>query len=261
MRTRERSIVAFLGLLSFLCACAGVQRTARLDLSEPKIELGRTAKNLDQFVTELELSIVALNESGDQLMTIDENRLRDPFPIDAFKHALIACLNTTDTSGDGPPELVTVANRFDVTCPVPAIVALDRKLDRGSAFEKTALNALQNLDTVRVNRSIAQKLLRELPDQLAHTTAFIGARKSELRKTRQNIRRRKADYRPVDFRASLAALDSYEEALETLESRVFEIDAERSEWTELLGNKIDILYKSLTTLGQRVERKRSEADR
>lgn len=233
-----------------ITSCANGPREEPLDLSEPNRELERTTANLQNYVDQLDSAIGEVTSSFSFIAEIESQALEPPFPLDAFKHSLVSCLNVFDVTAP-EPQLAEIARRYGVVCAVPALEVLDRSLENGSADQELATLALQNVDRVRQNRAIAQKLLRDLPDQLARTNAFVGARKSELRRTREQIKRKKADYNQADYNSTMDDLAAYEVEITKLEDRVFEIEAKRSGWNTQLGDKVDALYKSLTILGER----------
>ncbi len=241
-------------LLAQVAVCAGCWQASQ----------GRPAPDLTAQYEEVELTIDRLVRLG---ATVDDEladlrgrtgRFFDapkqtwlaPFPLDAFKHAAMSCLNAPYNEAAPEPTVQEVADRLGITCAVPAAVDLERQLADVPSVRSSALARLIELDEVRSVRAKLQSRLRQLPSILRRTRAYVGTRRAESRQMVKEIQSKQGEYGRKSYDEAMKRIEEYDARLSVLEAQIGSLEDATGRWSRQLAEIVDALYKGLSRLGR-----------
>lgn len=226
------------------------QGPAPPDLTEQVREIDATALRLVRIGETVDDELADLAARTETFFGTSASVWRKPFPLDAFKHTAMSCLNAPYNEAEPEPIVREAAERLGISCAVPAALDLENQLVRAPSQKAPALEKLREIDQVRNVRAQLQTRLRQLPSILRRTRAFVSSRRAEARQMVKNIQSRQSEYGRKSYAEAMAQIERYEEQLAALEREIDELESASGRWSKDLGSIVDRLYKDLSRLGR-----------
>ncbi len=249
--TRRFNIV-MLVFVPLLAACVTTSKgPPPPDFSEQRSRIGQSVDDLERARMTIEEDIVTLRDASGAFFQSDVQLYVKPFPLDLFRHAAMACLNTPLVPRiDVLPRYEEAAEEAGITCPVPPVgPLLDELAETVPKRQPEALRRLQLIDEWRRTRARMQDRLRQLPRILEQTREWIASQRAAARQRELDIERRRAEYSPDRMEAAQAAIATHRDELTALETRVSELEGAIPAWSQAVGAEIDYVYSRLSLLG------------
>lgn len=210
----------------------------------------KTESDLARIRSAIESDIASLRARSGSFFDSDPGLYRQPFPLDLFRHAAMACINTPLEVEDAQPMWVEAADRAELSCAVaptgPLLDALDEEVP---GRRPEALQRLRLLDDWRRSRSRMQDRLRQLPRILEQARDWTARQRASTRQTELEIQRRRSEYSTDRYEASLAAVEEQRERLASLETKLEELEEAIPAWSRAVAAEIDYVYNRLSLLG------------
>lgn len=234
-----------------LVLSTGCWQTARKSpptLTEQALEVEETVERLARIEAAMDEELAGLRDLVGRFFSLPNDTWRAPFPVDLFKHTAMSCLNAPYDESPPDPSVQEVAEQFRITCAVAPLVVLREALGHEGVPRGEVLDNLRLVDELRSGRASLQSRMRQLPGILRRTHAFIEVRRSEARRTRQDLEARKAEYSRDALRASRAELDQYEVMLDSLLMQLVVLEEKGSTWSRELVVLVEQLYKGISYL-------------
>lgn len=246
-----RSIAAALVWAAVLTGCWGVREGPKPpDLTEQHAEVDQTIERLARVERTMAAELDELR--GVQQRFFDEQRgvWAPPFPLDAFKHTAMSCLNLPMNADEPAPQISEVARRLGINCAVPAAIVLDDQLDEARGQRSFGVTKIRQIDEVRTARATIQTRLRQLPAIVRRTRNYLAARRAEIRQLATEIERNRTEYVRKDYDETLRRIDEYRARLDALDAAIREVEQSIPRWSREVGDVVDALYKDLSRLGR-----------
>lgn len=242
-----RTLLA-LAALVVLTGCWQPRQREALDLGEQTREVDATIASLQRLDAGVDTELAELSRVVDAIFAAPADTWAAPFPLDAYKHTAMSCLNAPFDESAPEPQVREAADRLGLRCAVAAALALEQELqavdDRAGA-----LTRLRQVDDVRRRRYELQTRLRQLPALLRRTRAFLASRRAEARQMTAELRAREGEYARKSFSDSLRAIEDYEARLNALEEELTVLDTVTGAWSTTLAEVVERLYIDLSRLG------------
>ena len=220
------------------------------DLAEQVAEVDGTISRLSRLVDTVDDELDRLRSQADTFFATPQATWRAPFPLDAFKHVAMSCLNAPYSDVPAEPEVERVARKIGTTCAVPAAVDLEGRLSPGTDERRDALAKLLEIDALRSARAQLQSRLRQLPGILRRARSYVEARRSEALALAKNVKTRRTEYARRDYAAALEIIEDYEKKLAELERQLERLESSSQSWNKELGVVVERIYKDLSRLGR-----------
>ena len=237
---------------ALLCsACWGAQQQlAPPELGEQRAEVAQTIERLERISATVDDEIIDLRDRSETFFSADASTWLKPFPLDSFKHTAMSCLNAPYNQEDPEPTVSDVAERFGVSCAVPAALDLEERTAAAPGQRPVVTEQLRNVDQLRNVRVKIQSRLRQLPSIVRRTRSYLSSRRAEARQMSKDIEARRADYGRKGFEEAMDRIEDYEDRLVELDRAIDVVEGSEGRWSKELGNVVDALYKNLSRLGR-----------
>jgi len=247
-----RSIAAaLLAGAAVLTGCWGVREGPQPpDLNGQNSEVEQTIARLQRIEETMAEELQALREAQRSFFDEQRGAWAPPFPLDAFKHTAMSCLNAPVADDQAAPEVNETATKLGITCAVPAAQVLDAQLDEAHTVRAFGVTKIRQIDEVRTARAKIQGRLRQLPSIARRTRNYLASRRAELRQTEAETERRRADYLRKDYEETMRRLRGYRDRLDALDDAIGEVEQSIPRWSREVGDAVDALYKDLSRLGR-----------
>jgi hypothetical protein len=249
----DRPITVFAVVVAVLCSsCFQARRGPQPpDLSSERSEVAQTIEKLERIESTMASELDQLEALDREFFDEERSAWARPFPLDAFKHASMSCLNAPYVQNDAEPRVQEAADRLQVSCAVPAALSLEQRLNEVTTRRAFGVRKLRQIDQMRSVRTRLQDRLRQLPSITRRTRNYLASRRAEARKMVEAIERRRPEYLRKDFQEALRRVEQYRERLDALESSIATVERSIPRWSRTLGTVVDRLYKNLSRLGRR----------
>lgn len=220
------------------------------DLASEHEEVAVTIARVARLGVTVDDELASLEQQTTAFFATPAGTWARPFPIDAFKHTAMSCLNSPYTQTEPDPVSREVADRFGIVCAVAAAVELDGRLANLPAHRTIASQKLTEIDAIRDVRVRLQARLRQLPSIVRRTRSYLTTRRAEARQMAKDAQARRSEYGRKSFGEAIADIESYEARLDELDAELQRLEASTQRWSEQLGAIVDLLYKELSRLGR-----------
>ena len=236
-----------------LSGCWQTGRKTPPALTEQAVEVAETTSRLVRIEVAMDEDLGALRDLIGRFFSIPEHTWVAPFPIDAFKHTAMSCLNAPYDEATPDPAVQEVATQMGIACAVQPLVVLQAKLGADQMIEGgmagVALDSLRLVDGLRSGRASLQTRLRQLPGILRRTRAFSATRRLELRRHAQDLTARRGEYTRDGVRQALDELEHVEAQLDALDAQLLVLEEKEATWAREVGTLVEQLYKGISYLG------------
>ena len=220
------------------------------DLTEQVTEVDGTISRLSRLVDTVDEELARLRSQADAFFDTPQTTWTSPFPLDAFKHVAMSCLNAPYSDVPADPAVDAVARKIGITCAVPAAIDLDQRLAPGTDARRDALAKLVEIDALRSARAQLQSRLRQLPGILRRARAYVESRRAEALALSKNVKSRRTEYARRDYAEALEVIARYEKKLAELEDEIARLEDSSQSWNAELGVIVERIYKDLSRLGR-----------
>ncbi len=241
-----------LSVATFLLLASCWQRRETLnppDLSGQNSEVEQTIVRLQEFDESLQGEVESLRAAMDAFFDEPRSSWSPPFPLDAFRHASMSCLNTPPSAPEPEPTLALAAERYRIVCAPPALVALEQRIGEQSGYADFAKRKLGEVDRIRSARTTVQNRLRQIPEIIRRARNYLAVRRSEARQLEADTERRRTEYRKSDYDEAIDRIRRHRRALDRLDESIGELEQAAPRRSRELGDAVDRLYKEMSRLG------------
>lgn len=220
------------------------------DLTAQNDEVDLTIERLTRLSETVDGELVELRTRTDAFFDAPQDAWRKPFPLDAFKHTAMSCLNAPYNEAAPEPVVQEAADRLGITCAVAAALDLERRMAEAPSSRAVAMGRLLQIDEVRSLRAKLQSRLRQLPSILRRTRSYLGTRRAEARQMVKDVQSRQGEYSRKSYTEAMVTIERYEARLASLERQVAIVEDSAGRWSKRLAEIVDDLYNDLSRLGR-----------
>lgn len=236
-------------LMFVLGGCWQQQGLTAIDLSAPVGQVDAKTAQAASLYASMDMDVGTFDVLFMQFITISKESWDAAFPVDLYRHAVMACLTQPLNAEVEPSTLeAEAAARAGIGCAVLPLPALETALE-GSPQRDAAYDGLRAVDALREKRAILDQRLRALPRDTQDAREYVASQRVEARRVGQELQRRKPEYASDDYETSSARVVEWLKKLDALEAEVDRLESNHDAWEQVLQTRTAELYRGIALLG------------
>lgn len=249
MRSTIRALAALI-VAGAVAGCATGRAGPKLpSFEDPVASVESFTRKTDRAHQVIQRDLGRLEEIQRSLRQPPEGLLADPFPLDLFRHVLMACLNartSTEVSRGEDTERLQCQPRFvdELKTAVD-----DRVPDRRDA----TMAVLEKADAFQRLRGRLRRRLTKIPRLVRTNRDTLASRRAELANRKESLENQKTEYSTSRWREVSRRIAAYRNALNKLEHATNQLDTSDEVWPERLEKINHDLYLSIARRWTRPE--------
>jgi hypothetical protein len=231
-------------LAAAVVGCATGRTGPKLpSFEDARAQVDTFAQKTDRARNVIKRDLNRLQELEGELRHPPEGLLAEPFPLDLFRHVLMACLNArtstqvarnTETTSDGLQCDPHFADKLET--------ALQETVPQR---HETAMSLLGKADAFQRLRGRLRRRLTKVPQLVRTNRDTLASRRAELANRSESLKDQKTEYSTSRWREVSSRIDAYRNALNKLEHATNQLDTSDEVWPERLESINHDLYMAI----------------
>lgn len=199
------------------------------------------AQKTDQARKVITRDLDRLQELEGALRQPPEGLLAEPFPLDLFRHVLMACLNARTST-----EVARGTESDALQCDPPFADTLETALsDTVPERRETAMSVLRKADAFQRLRGRLRRRLTKIPQLVRTNRDTLASRRAELANRSESLKDKKTEYSTSRWREASERMQAYRNALNKLEHATNQLDTSDEVWPQRLEAINHDLYMAI----------------